>query len=637
MKREGNSINEVPDVILKKWQEIADLLAELFSVPAALIMRTENEYMEVFVSSNSENNPYSPGDKEHWYGLYCETVIKTQKKLVIPDATRDPLWDHNPDIKLGMICYMGVPINYPDNSPFGTLCVLDRKEHYFSEEFHNLLLRFKNVIELDIAFLQTYNKKYGEYESLFNNIREGVFLTKPTGEILSANPEACRMLGMSELEICSLGRSGVINLDDPNLPALLAERERTGMIRAEITFKRKDGSIFPADITSSVFEYAPGDKRTVIFFRDVTERKLAEEKLRKSEEKYRNLFDNSLVGVFATKMSGEVIYVNKAIADIFEYDTPEDMASQNIVMRYKFPEQRELFKRILLKDGIIREAENTIVTAKNNEREVLVSVVLEGDTLTGFVVDNTYRTTLLNELRQKNSELAQLNATKDKLFSIISHDLRSPFGTILGLSEILSDELETLSKDEIAEYVKNIQLAAKNSYDLMDKLLVWARSQTGDIRLIKEQVNLKNLVNDAVGVLEHSANNKKISIKNVIGAEILALADNNTLNAVIRNLIANAIKYTKENGIIEISAEIKDGYAEVKVSDNGIGMNEYTLKNLFNRSEAVSRPGTANESGTGLGLILCKEFIEQNGGTLRAESKEGAGSVFIFTLPYLRN
>lgn len=223
------------------------------------------------------------------------------------------------------------------------------------------------------------------------------------------------------------------------------------------------------------------------------------------------------------------------------------------------------------------------------------------------------------------------------MFSIISHDLRSPFGTILGLSEILADEIDTLSKDEIAEYVSNIKLAAQNSYDLMDKLLFWARSQTGDIRLIKEQVNLKNLVNDAVGVLEHSANNKKISIKNVIGAEILALADNNTLNAVIRNLIANAIKYTKENGIIEISAEIKDGYAEVKVSDNGIGMNEYTLKNLFNRSEAVSRPGTANESGTGLGLILCKEFIEQNGGTLRAESKEGAGSVFIFTLPYLRN
>lgn len=637
MKREGNSINEVPEIVLRKWQEIADLLAELFSVPAALIMRTENEYMEVFVSSNTENNPYSPGDKEHWYGLYCETVIKTQKKLVIPDATRDPLWDHNPDIKLGMICYMGVPINYPDKTPFGTLCVLDRKEHYFSEEFHNLLLRFKNVIELDISFLQTYNKKYGEYESLYNNIREGVFLTKPTGEILSANPEACRMLGYTEAEICSLGRNDLLKLDDPNLPAMLAERERTGHIRGEVFFRRKDGSFFPADFTSSVFDYAPGDRRTVIFFRDVTYRKLAEDNLRKSEEKYRNLFDNSLVGVFATKMSGEVIYVNKALADIFEYENPEDLASQNIVLSYKYPEQREHFKRILQKDGIIREAENTIITARNNEREVLVSVVLEGDTLTGFVVDNTYRTTLLNELRQKNSELAQLNATKDKLFSIISHDLRSPFGTILGLSEILSDELETLSKDEIAEYVKNIQLAAKNSYDLMDKLLVWARSQTGDIRLIKEEVNLKSLVDDAVAVLEHSAHSKKISIKNMIGAEIVILADKNTLNTVVRNLIANAIKYTNETGIVEISAEIKDGHAEVKVSDNGIGMNEYTLKNLFNRSEAVSRPGTANESGTGLGLILCKEFIEQNGGTLRAESKEGAGSVFIFTLPYLRN
>lgn len=637
MKKESNSINEVPEIVLKKWQEIADLLAELFSVPAALIMRAENEYMEVFVSSDSESNPYSPGDKEQWYGLYCETVIKTQKKLVIPDATLDPQWNHNPDLKLGMICYMGVPINYPDNSPFGTLCVLDRKEHNFSDKFHNLLLRFKNVIEFDIAFLQTYNKKNGEYESLFNNIREGLFLSKPTGEILSANPEACRMLGRTELEICSAGKSGVVNMDDPNLPALLAEGERTGMIRGEITFKRKDDSIFPADFTSSVFNYAPGDIRIVDFFRDITERKLADDKLRKSEEKYRNLFENSLVGVFSAKMDGEVLHVNKAMADIFEFDNPEDMESQNIFLSCKYPEQREYFRSVIKRDRIIREAENTIITANYNEREVLVSIIQEGDTLTGFVVDNTYRNNLLSELRQKNSELAQLNATKDKLFSIISHDLRSPFGTILGLSEILSDELETLSKDEIAEYVKNIQLAAKNSYDLMDKLLVWARSQTGDIRLIKEEVNLKSLVDDAVAVLEHSAHSKKISIKNMIGAEIVILADKNTLNTVVRNLIANAIKYTNETGIVEIFAEIKDGHAEVKVSDNGIGMNEYTLKNLFNRSEAVSRPGTANESGTGLGLILCKEFIEQNGGTLRAESKEGAGSVFIFTLPYLRN
>lgn len=635
MKREGNSINEVPDIILKKWQEIADLLAELFSVPAALIMRTENEYMEVFVSSNSENNPYSPGDKEKWYGLYCETVIKSQKQLVIPDATKDPLWDHNPDIKLGMICYMGVPINYPDKTPFGTLCVLDRKERIFSGQFHDILLRFKHVIELDISFLQTYNKKYGEYESLYKNIREGVFLTKPTGEILSANPEACRMLGMTEEEICNLGRSGVINQDDPNLAALLAERERTGMIRGEITFKRRDGSIFPADFTSSVFDYAPGDKRTVVFFRDVTERKQAEEKLRKSEEKYRNLFDNSLVGVFATRMSGEVIYANKALASIFEYDTIEDLASENIILRYKFPEQREFFKSVLLRDGIIKEAENTIITAKNNEREVLVSVILEGDVLTGFVVDNTYRTTLMNELRQKNLELAHLNATKDKFFSIISHDLRGPCGTILGLSALLSEELETFSDKEIADYIRNINSAAKNTYALLDNLLIWSRSQSGDIKLNKQNVNLRNLVEEAVAIVSQSAVNKKISIENAVKAEVIVFADKNTLNTVVRNLISNSVKYTNEKGSVNISSVQKNGSVEIMVSDTGIGMSKETLKSLFNSAESVSSPGTANESGTGLGLILCKEFIEQNGGSIWAESKPGKGSTFYFRLPYL--
>jgi PAS domain S-box-containing protein len=162
MEHSENSFTNIPDWTLKKWQELADLLTGLFNIPVALIMKTEKEFMEVFITSNSKNNPYHVGDKEKWYGLYCETVIKTKKKLLIPNATIDKNWDKNPDIKLGMIAYLGFPINFPDGQPFGTICVLDDKEHHFTKQHENLLLQFKNILELDLILLQSFELKTNE-------------------------------------------------------------------------------------------------------------------------------------------------------------------------------------------------------------------------------------------------------------------------------------------------------------------------------------------------------------------------------------------------------------------------------------------------------------------------------------------
>ncbi|MBD3422572.1 MAG: PAS domain S-box protein, partial [Chitinivibrionales bacterium] len=148
------SFENIDSDIIAKWQGIADLLAKIISVPAALIMKTENEHMEVLVSSKTDNNPYNPGDKEKWHGLYCETVIKTQKELLVPNATTDSHWKNNPDIKLGMIAYLGYPINFPDRTPFGTLCVLDNRENAFSSSYKQLLLQLRDTIETDIALLK---------------------------------------------------------------------------------------------------------------------------------------------------------------------------------------------------------------------------------------------------------------------------------------------------------------------------------------------------------------------------------------------------------------------------------------------------------------------------------------------------
>ncbi|WP_282013955.1 GAF domain-containing sensor histidine kinase [Marinifilum flexuosum] len=153
---------QMPQWMLDKWQGIADLLAETLSIPAALIMRAANQQMEVFITSNSKNNPYQVGDTEDWHGLYCETVIKSKEKLLVANALTDKDWDRNPDIELGMVAYLGYPIFYPDKSPFGTICILDNKENHFSVLHEKILLQFKQVIELDLALVTSFELQSSE-------------------------------------------------------------------------------------------------------------------------------------------------------------------------------------------------------------------------------------------------------------------------------------------------------------------------------------------------------------------------------------------------------------------------------------------------------------------------------------------
>lgn len=145
--------DDIPSALTTRWQGLADLLADLLDVPVALVMKTENQDMEVSISSDTKGNPYHPGNKEHWEGLYCQTVIRQQKKLTVVNALKDPEWAKNPDLKLGMVSYMGLPVNFPDGRPYGTLCVLDRKEHHFTDREGRVLESFRHSIEMDLQAL----------------------------------------------------------------------------------------------------------------------------------------------------------------------------------------------------------------------------------------------------------------------------------------------------------------------------------------------------------------------------------------------------------------------------------------------------------------------------------------------------
>ena len=236
-------------------------------------------------------------------------------------------------------------------------------------------------------------------------------------------------------------------------------------------------------------------------------------------------------------------------------------------------------------------------------------------------------------LKESENKLKEVNAAKDKFFSIIAHDLRNPFNAVIGFSNVLRESIFELDIKEISEYIGYINESALNAYTLLGNLLDWARSQTNSIQFNPGAVNISDIINSTLIILSGEATKKNISISSTVHDGLVVFADGNMASTVLRNLVSNAIKFTRPNGFITISSCISGGCHEFTIEDNGVGIRKPDIEKLFRIDTKVYSKGTADESGTGLGLILCKEFIEKNSGNIRVESEYGKGSRFIFTLP----
>ena len=242
-----------------------------------------------------------------------------------------------------------------------------------------------------------------------------------------------------------------------------------------------------------------------------------------------------------------------------------------------------------------------------------------------------------NKLNQSEKELRKINANKDKFFSIISHDLRSPFTSLIGFSEFLASEVDDLSKEEIKEFSQNIFKSARGTFALLENLLQWSRIQTGNIEFAPSQYCLDEHINRLIELYQVTALRKKIKVKAYVEKDLKIYADQNMVETILRNLLSNAIKFTPRGGQITIFAKNMSKMVEIKVVDSGVGMNKATQSKLFKIGENVSTQGTEQERGTGLGLILCKEFVETNGGKLSLKSSLNKGTTFRFTLPKTGN
>jgi len=246
--------------------------------------------------------------------------------------------------------------------------------------------------------------------------------------------------------------------------------------------------------------------------------------------------------------------------------------------------------------------------------------------------ENTTKKMAEDELRKSEKYLSELNETKNKFFSIIAHDLKSPFQTFLGSSDFLANNIDTLDKDEIRFLAQSLNDALQKQYELLTDLLNWAKIQTNTYKPELSKVLLFNEIGNVFSLLKFLAKSKRIELKNSVPKDLFIDVDPNMIKLVLRNLIVNSIKFTNIDGFVEVIAENFGDFTQITVKDNGVGISEENVNKIFENVN-LSTLGTANEAGTGLGLILTKEIIIKHEGKIWIESKTGQGSSFIFTLP----
>jgi len=371
---------------------------------------------------------------------------------------------------------------------------------------------------------------------------------------------------------------------------------------------------------------------------DITEQKQTELALKRNETLFRSIFNTSPAGITIFNEEGIVLLTNQSSQKIHGYSANEKIGRPFYLALH--PSSIEAIKQKVTEafSGATTYFEKEIKFMHKDGHVVWVNSV--GSLLPGKI-DGKKAIIVVNQdishMKANKQELIELNATKDKFFSIIAHDLKNPFHSILGISEVLLQQIEALDKGEIKELTGAIYNSGQNAYSLLENLLQWSSSQTGRISFDPEPIILNNVLREVVNLIKGTATQKEVSINCQIPEQTHIEADKNMLQTILRNLITNATKFTPRGGEIIISAKRPNGYTQIRISDNGVGMTQEAMKKLFRIDHKNSETGTENEKGSGLGLILCKEFVEKHKGSIWVQSSPGKGSTFSFTIPDKQN
>jgi PAS domain S-box-containing protein len=410
------------------------------------------------------------------------------------------------------------------------------------------------------------------------------------------------------------------------------------------------------EICNTDFDQESHPIRSYGTIQDITKYKIIEENFRKKEEQFKDLIESIPSGI-AIIQNNKFAFFNPAAQKIFGGNISMQFIGKSTA-KIIHPQSRKLFskkielvlskhyeevfeEKLMRLDGSSFDAEitlsprlfhsspavllivNDVTKRKNNEEALRKS-------------EEKFRI-LATDLSENENRLKDLIATKDKFFSIIAHDLRSPFNSILGFIDLIQNQYDDIDDSEKKNYLKLIEVDIQRTLKLLDNLLEWAKIQTGRISFQPGIQRLLPIIENVEETIKSTLNVKQLKLKHNISEQMEVFADTNMLTSILRNLISNSIKYSHPGGKITIEAESKIDWIEFSISDTGTGMYEETRKKLFVINGQVSAPGTANETGSGLGLILCKEFIEKHKGTIWVESLKDVGTKIIFRIPQVNS
>jgi PAS domain S-box-containing protein len=482
-----------------------------------------------------------------------------------------------------------------------------------------------------------------KYRTLVDSANDIIYSVTPEGIFTFVSPNWSNILGHKTEDVIGKSFAEFVHPEDVHLCAnFLQSILETGKRQSGVEYRvlhsdgkwrwhRSNGSI--RRLKNDTIEY-------VGVARDITELKIAELSIIERMKEINCLYEVSLLG-HKTGISLQS-YLEKSVKLIpFGFLNPDNTAAKisiedNIAHTQNFVESKYcLTSKIWLKENIIGSIE-VVLTHSNDDSEK--PFLDEEQTLLDLLASNMAqviaREKIMNEISMKNVALQELNAEKDKILSIIAHDLRSPLSTIIGLSELLENKYNSIESRKGLIMVQGISKTSNRLYQLLENLLDWARLKRGKIDFIPKVNNLREIATTSVGIYEDQISIKQLNLTIEIDSALTVFADANMVQTIFRNLISNAIKFSNRNGQITISASKADSnFVQVSIADSGVGMDRVVFDSLFHISNEAGRTGTEDEPSSGFGLPLCKELVEKNGGVIWAESQEGLGSRLSFTLP----
>ena len=483
--------------------------------------------------------------------------------------------------------------------------------------------------------------------AIMESTKDIIILLARDGTLIDCNSAHAQRLGVTREEL--IGK----NVFD-FLPADVAESRRANVLKVCRTGKPVKGEDYRAGFWNE-FVILPvwGAKgkadRVAVFSRDITDRRKTEEEIKEREREKASIISNLPGFVYRCYNDSQwtMIFLSENCKSVTGY-LPADITENSLISYAQIihPQHRQFVWdrwQEAIKKRLPFKEEYKIITSTGETKWVWEQgrgvFSQNGDLLylEGFITDITENKKIEEQLIEKEKILSELNTTKDKFFSIIAHDLKSPFNSIMGISDILLEQVEKEDYEDIKKYAEIIYDSSHRAMYLLSNLLEWSRSQTGRMEYNPEYVRLSSLIEEAVEMLTYSANQKSITIKTTLHKSAITFVDKAMVGSVLRNLISNAIKFTYKGGEISIEVIPVEEMYQISVSDNGTGIVDSELDNLFKIDKYYSSKGTNNESGSGLGLILCKEFVARHKGSIWIESKQGNGTTVFFTLPKKMN